>query len=241
MNENDYLLLDRYFNGLLSPEEAAQVRARTEVDTVFKDAFHLRLDMENFTLRAEKRKAFSATLERVGADYFQTADVKPLRGRLSWARWAAVAAGLALLLGVWWWMSQQHLPTYEQYADHAPLSLTVRGAADQAKFDAEAAFSRQDYAGALPALEQIVQAEPENLIAKFYQGICLLETNQGAKARDIWAPIAAGASALKSEAQWYIALSYLKEKNLSACQTALQAITPDAERFPDAQRLLKTL
>jgi hypothetical protein len=41
MNEQDYTLIQQYFNGLLSPEDASAVEARAATESVFGAAFAL--------------------------------------------------------------------------------------------------------------------------------------------------------------------------------------------------------
>lgn len=248
MNEQDSKLLNDYFNGLLSEAGAQQVRDRVAFDPEFAGEFSLRVAMAEYPNRAAQQKAFVHTLATVEQDFFQENSAEnappapPMTLNINWKRWAAaVAAGLVLLLGAVWFFNQSGLPHYAQYAQHAPLSLTVRGAADQSNSAAEKAFAAGDYAGALSALEQIAAADPGNTTAKLYQGICLLEMDRIAEARAAFAPIALGQSALRGEANWYIALSYLKEKNYNACNSSLQYIEPGADHYEAAQEIMKKL
>ncbi len=248
MNERDTTLLNNYFNGLLSPPEAQQVRERADDDPVFGQEFTLRAEMEAYPRRATQRQAFTDTLVAVEKDFFQDTTVEkaqstpPMTAKVNWGRWlAAAAASLALLGGAYWFLSQSTAPEYRQYAQYAPLSLTVRGESDNTVSAAEQAFASKNYAAALAALEQLLAQDPNNITAQLYKGICLLELDRPADARTAWNPLASGTSALKSEAQWYIALSYLKAHDNVACKSALESIEPGADRYKDAQDLLKKL
>jgi hypothetical protein len=247
MNERDATLLDDYFNGLLSPDEVQALHVRTAKDSAFADEFFLRQSMESFPRRAAARAAFSDSLKKVGDDFFPKKQSKKtdkqaftsLYGRS--LRWLAAAAAIALTAAAVWFLRPQGAPDYRQYAQHAPLALTELGATEQIKSQAEAAFNAQDFARALPALEEIARAEPGNLTARLYQGICLLEIDRAAEARAVLEPLAAGNSALRGEAAWYIALSYLQEKNVESCRAALQKIPAGADRRAQAEELLKRL
>ena len=247
MNEQDFTLLNDYFNGQLSPSDAQQVRERAAADPDFSQEFSLRQEMEAFPRRAAQRRAFTDTLVAVEKDFFrenaaENSQAPPrMTVKINWGRRLAVAATVLLLISAYWFFSQPATPEYRQYAQHAPLSLTVRGVADQSISDAEKAFAAKDYAGALAPLERILTADPGNITAQLYKGICLLELGRPAEARATWVTIANGQSALRSEAEWYIALSYLKEKNYAACKTALQNIESGADRYKDAEALLKKL
>lgn len=247
MNEKDYTQLDQYFNGELSPQEAEQVLARAGAEPDFAAAFAFRKDQEEFLQREEKRQALTRTLETVGRDFFLSGDSEksdtqsPVRSTFTRVRLLALAAAVALLIAAIWFFSRPGLPEYSAYARHEPLSLTVRGQNDQAKLTAQEAFNAGKYAEALTALDEVLKNEPGNITAQFSRGICLLETGQPAAARAAWEPLANGNSALKGEARWEIALSYLYEKNWSALKSALHQIEPGADHFEEAQKLLKSL
>jgi tetratricopeptide (TPR) repeat protein len=247
MDERDATLLNDYFNRLLSAEEARAVEARAAADVDFAAAFYLRKEMETFPHNEANRAVFAELLREVGSDFFpkkqpkktDKQDITLLYGRP--LRWLAVAASIVLVAAAIWFLSPKDAPDYRQYAQHAPLALTEMGASEQAKSRAEAAFNAQDFGQALSALEEIANAEPGNLTTQFYRGICLVELGRAAEARAVFEPIAAGNSALRGEAVWYVALSYLREKNAEACRGALQKIPVGADRRAQAEELLKRL
>lgn len=244
MNEQDNSLLNDYFNGLLAPDAAAAVEARAAREPEFGQEFALRRDMQAFPRRAEERRAFEATLTAVGADYFGTnkADNQPLVAhRPRNMRWLAAAASLALLAAALWFFTADRAPSYRQYAAHEQPSFTVRGASDQAAADAEKAFAAADYAAALGALERLAAERPGDVSVTLYRGICLIELDRMSEARGLLEPLAAGNSALRSEAQWYIALGYLKASDREACRAALARIQPGEARHEQARKLLKKL
>ena len=247
MNEQDFSLLDDYFNGLLAPDEARTVETRAAADAVCGRAFELRRQMEAFPFRTARRKDLSDTLAKVSTDFFQekgieTTENQPrMTARVTRLRWLAAAASLALLAIAVWFFTSTGSPSNRQYAQHAPLSLTVRGAADQAATAAEAAFSAKDYAAALAALDRLLAEQADDPTALLYKGICLIELNRSGEARAVLEPMADGNSALRSEAQWYVALSYLEEKNAAACKAALLKIAPGEKRYDQAQELSKKL
>src|SRR5690606_10037054 len=110
------------------------------------------------------------------ADFFKEADLKksgdqpPMTARITRLRWLAAAASLALVAIAVWFITSTGGPSYRQYAQHAPLSLTLRGAAEQAAADAEAAFNAKDYAAALSALDRLLAEQPGDPTALLYKG-----------------------------------------------------------------------
>lgn len=245
MNEQDFALINDYFNGLLSPEQAESVRARAATDAAFGQEFELRRRMEEFPRRAVRRKALADQLAVVGAEFFrENESERPeqtrMTAKINWRRWMAVAASLLLLASALWFM-QESQPSYSRYAQHAPLSLTLRGTVDQAATKAETDFNARNYASALTALDQLLAVQPDQLTARLYKGICLIELDRGAEARSVLEPLAGGTSALRAEAIWYVALSYLKEKDNANCRIALQRLREGDDHYEQAQQLLKKL
>ena len=247
MNEQDFSILDNYFNGLLSPEKAQVVEARAASDAEFGQEFALRQQMEAFPRRAAQRRAFADTLTTVSADFFQeekseAPENQPhITAKVTRLRWLAAAASLVLAVAAVWFFTSTGAPEYRQYAQHTPLSLTPRGDADEAANEADAAFNGKNYAAALSALDRLLTQQPDNVIAQLYKGICLIELDRAAEARGLLAPMASGSSALRSEAVWYVALSFLKEKNTAACRGELSKIPSGDARYGQAQELLKKL
>lgn len=243
MNEKDYTHLDDYFNGVLSPTDAQAVRERAAVDVEFGQAFSLMVDMHALPKKAAHRQAVKNTLEAVEKDFFteKAAEIAPMKAKSNLGRWLAAAASIVLVAGAYWFYSRPGAPEYHQYAQHAPLSLTQRGNAGQSASEAENAFATKHYAEALGRLELLLQNEPDNINAQLYKAICLIEMDKTPGARAVLIPIESGASALKGEARWYIALSYLKEKDYANCKTQLESIVAGADHYQDAQKLLKAL
>lgn len=242
MEKNDLDLLDQYFNGQLAPEAAAAVQARSRTDAEFGAEFDLRHRMDQWLRQEAGRNALRETLSQTGAAHFK-AEMQARPGGLFRNRSAlAAAAALAVIALATWFLWPAGAPAYGDYARHAPLYLVERGPGqDDPAAAAEAAFNRQDYATALTALDQVLARQPEQLTALLYKGITLLELQRPAAARAVLTPIAGGNSALRGEARWYLALSYLQEKNTAACAEALKSIASGEQRYEAAQALLKRL
>jgi tetratricopeptide (TPR) repeat protein len=243
MNELDTALLDNYFNGLLSAEEQAAVQARLTTDPDFRNEFALRQKMEDWPRQAAARQAVAETISAVGADFFKETLLEapvpaPLTARMNWQRWMlAVAASAALLVAAILFFQPSDAPGYRQYAQHAPLSLTERSAGDDLAVNAETTFNAQQYAEALGALERLLAVQPTNTTAQLYRGICLLELGRPAEARAAFEPLSTGVSAFRADAVWYIALSFLQEKNTVRCLESLRELAPGDAHYEQAQEL----
>ena len=246
MEEQDFQVLDQYFNGLLSEAEQQAVLERAAADPAFGQEFDLRRQLEDWPRREAQRQALAAQLPALGAEFFQEKEneqqapgLTVQRGRRRW--WLATAAVLALLVAAVWYFKVSQTSLYEQYAQYSALSFTERGDAAAAASAAETAFNARRYPEALEALDRLLAAQPDNAVAQLYRGLCLLELGRPAPAREALQPLAQGQTALRADAQWYLALSYLLENNKKGCREALQTLRPDQEHYEAAQALMRKL
>lgn len=245
MEEKDIQLLDDFFNDLLKADERQAVLDRAAADPAFAEEFELRQQMADWPRREAARKALRENLESIGAAFFDAPAEEqaspPMTAQVNWRRWVLAAAAVTLLGVAFWFLSRPEPSLYRQYAHYAPPAFTERGDAGNAAVRAENAFIAGRYAEALTALDQMLATQPENPAAILYKGICLLELNRPAEARAVLGPLAQGRSALRADAQWYSALSYLLESNPDACRNALLKLSPEQDHYEAAQKLLQQL
>ena len=245
MKEKDIQLLDDFFNDLLKEEERQTVLERAATDHEFAEELELRRQMSDWPRREAGRQALRENLETIGAAFFDAPAEEQappaMKASVNWRRWMMAAAAVMLLGVAVWFISRPEPSLYRQYAQYTPPSFTERGNVENAAAQAENAFKAGRYAEALAALDQMLVAQPENLTAILYKGICLLEINRPAEARAVLAPLAQGRSALRADATWYSALSYLLENNPEACKNALQALAPGEDHYEEAQKLIEQL
>jgi tetratricopeptide (TPR) repeat protein len=243
MEEKDTKLLDDFFNGLLSASEAEAFRARTVAEPELGRAFALRARMEQWVAREPGRNALSENLVDIGVDFFRDDSAQaPLKaGRVNpLRRWLLAAASVALFaFAVWFVQRGRPSSLYDQYAQLEPLALTERGTAtDSLASAAESAFNQKRYPEALNALEGLLAQHPDNAAAELYRGICLLQLKRPVDARRALEPLAAGPSALRADAIWQIALSFLSENNTADCAVWLRRLNTGDAHYKKAQELL---
>ena len=86
-----------------------------------------------------------------------------------------------------------------------------------------------------------MQQDSTNDLLRFYLGVAQLETDSVIIARTNLIKVANKESLLKYDATFYVALSYLKEKNTEQCKVWLHKIPKDAAVYGKAQELLNKL
>jgi tetratricopeptide (TPR) repeat protein len=237
--------IDRFLRGELPEEEKKALETELSQNADLASELALQKDMEAFLRKQTQRAALRDQLQAVGGEFFQPAE-KAEPGRIvslprrQTLRWVIGIAATVTLLLVARFLLQPNL--YDQFAQHPPLAMIEKSNEAQDNLAAmEAAFNQQDYARALPLLEAYQRQKPEDLQVELYLGICWLETQQYAKANTVFQKISQTESSFKDYGQWYLALSYLKQGNKTACRKILLEVPAESEFAAKAQKLLKRL
>ncbi|MBX2871461.1 MAG: hypothetical protein KTR30_05160 [Saprospiraceae bacterium] len=235
--------IEKYFNNELDEAERTAFDQELAEDAKLAKSFAQRKQMEDFLAVRPGREQLKAEIAELGDSFFSaaaepTAKTIPLRRRLYWIAGAAAAAIILLLLLPPWLNSP---PSYQQFADHRPLSMQERGTDQENLRQIETAFNAKNYSSALLLLEEHLQVQPDDQQAQIYASIAALELDQTDKAIAGLTPIGTGQSIYKATAQWYLALAYLKQENYEQSRAALSSIPAENYWYTKAQELLKKL
>ncbi|MFK8009418.1 MAG: tetratricopeptide repeat protein [Saprospiraceae bacterium] len=105
-------------------------------------------------------------------------------------------------------------------------------------------YNERNYSAAIPLLQNILEAEPQNSEVELVLGDCLLSINKTEEAMVHFNSILARKTNLYNDpAQWFLALSYLKQNEIEACKNALKNLidNPRADYHEEAKELLSKL
>lgn len=187
-----------------------------------------------------KQEALQKTLQQLNKEYFgaqrKSSPIISLK-KIRLAVTATAAAVIALLI---WQPWQKDI--YTRYADTEMIVNTERGEqADSLLNKATLAFNNKQFEEAAPLLQKVVALQPDNSLALFYYGVSLTHTDKLTTARRVLTQVYNGTSAYKHEAAFYIALSYIKEKNKENATEWLQKVPEDAAIYNKARQLLNDL
>jgi tetratricopeptide (TPR) repeat protein len=242
MDEEIYLLIDRYLANELSAEERRKFDENLRVDTELAEKVRVyRVLSENlrskFTREQEEiqlRESLSV-ISQLEFGTEKSARVISIR----WYHWAA-AASVALLAVVWFYTRTAAFPEYAQYAVHEPLSLAERGD-DSLKHQAEQAFNSKQYARAVAWFDRLLAIDPNDTELQLYKGVSLLELDRISEAELLFNGIKDSNSVYKDKAIWYLALSALKQKHYDQCKILLEKLPRDSEDYDAARKILDKL
>jgi hypothetical protein len=249
MKDKDYLNIEAYLQGELPAVEAADVETRAAAEPAFFAALEGRR-LLNDHLRAEAREpALRETLSQLTAKHFlneatstevprekgHQAKVKQLNPRSkSLTRWvtgvvAAAAVALLLIFGGRAVFNDQ-ASTYEQFAQHQPLSITERGEGDNGITDAEAAFNDGRYEEVIGPLVAYTTLNKDDARARLALGISYLETGDNAEAVRVLTEVAENGGSVAPYGNWYLALAAVHRNDNSAALRYLDRI-PAGDSF----------
>ncbi|MEJ6981860.1 hypothetical protein WG906_15435 [Pedobacter sp. P351] len=220
---------------LIQFENALKTDKDLQANLAFYQNVHSSLKMK--LVPDLKDQEFKASLSEISENYFRKeTKVISMRRYLAWT--SAIAAVFVLFL-IW---APWDKNLYRQYADTNMLAMAERGDKTEEQMQKAAdAFNKKDFSSAKKALEKVNKVEPENAMAQYYFAITLLETGEIQKSRKVLDEIFNGTSIFKYDAAFYMALSFLKEKDEQQSISWLKKIPADSDRYKKSQELLNKL
>lgn len=241
MNEQDHELIERYLSGDMDAGTRSAFEGRLEKEPELLQTLQTWRDVQE-TLRHSlqpdpQRDELKKTLHSL-RPVITKQPGKVVRFNRSLVAIASLAAAVALIL----YFSPWDKDLYQQYGAQEMISPAERSTgADTLLAEAAHQFNHHHYAQAIVTLDKVLAQQPDNAYAKYYRGLSYLENKQPALARPDLEAIYNGESVFKYEGAFYVALSYLKEKNEEKCIEWLKKIPADAENYHKAKELLEKL
>ena len=236
MQTNDYKLIDQFLRGELDEVAEQNLQERMQSDEEFAEEVRFQEEAKQFIQHREDRNQLKEQLFQLRQEAKKEAKVIPFRRKLIY--YLSAAAAIALICIFIWPFLFSNASLYDQYAQHEPLALQKRNENASIVEEAENAFNKKDYATAYTKLKAITTDDATNIQARLAYGISALETDRLEEAKQIFQEIAQGQSAVKDSANWYLALTFLKEKNEKQAAEILQLIPENTFWGKKAQELL---
>ena len=243
MNDQDYLLFEKYLAKELSPEELTLFENRLKNDSEFKKSLDTYKELNNFLAhKFENENAtndFQKNVKNISATYFNnaTSTTKIIKFK-AWQY--AMAASVVLFFGIYSY-NLFSVPSYSDFANYETISLSVRSSENRTLQNAETAFNDKNFIQAEKEFELLLKTDATNQEFQLYKAISEIELNKFNESEKALKNISSGNSVYKHQATWYLALIKLKQKEYKECATILHTIPQDADQYKLAQKLLKKL
>jgi tetratricopeptide (TPR) repeat protein len=244
--EELYDYIDDYLRGQLTPDQQETFETKMQTDATFaKTVAEQRALQEGITAFGQTQlKADLQTMHQqlFGADEQPAAEARVRR--LPW-RAIAVAASIAIIAMAGYWVFFTG-PDYEQlYAsnfEHYSINFTNRtNASEPGTVEIQQQYQRQEYGAALAGLERLANNQPDQPRLQLALGLAYLAENQlpeaAATLQTVDDPL------FQPTAQWYLALTYIRQKEKTKAIAILKPIAADSgsNRQQQAATLLEEL
>ena len=220
-NQELFEKIEGYLNKTLSQEELAAFEKELLASTALQEEVEKHRVLHE-TLSDTDTLAFREKLIRISQE-IKEEEQKSTSG--FWQYWK-IAASIVVIIGVsaLLWFSgfgkDQNQDLYATYYEPFPVEDTTRGEDTQDFAEVLTAYSKGEYQKILPQLQQIVNTKETDSFGSLssvnqfslYLGNSYINTNQEKKAIPVFESIAKS-SKYYENAQWYLALTYLKLKD----------------------------
>jgi len=253
--EEMYARIEDYLDGAMPEAERAVFEADLAADTALAvalaDVREARERLPRHWALAPDEAALRKTLEPLGQQFFgKNARSRPAQppkpGGSAHSLWLWLTALLAAALLAWllWPKAESEQRLYAEFRRFPEASFTLKSSgatSSQTLAQAETDFNQKNYAAALLTLRAHWAAQPEDLEARFFMGLCELELAQTEDAIATFSATADSGGVWAGESRWYLALSHLRNKNRAACAEILQKIQAGQPHYEEAKKMLGRL
>lgn len=253
--EDFYEQIEDYLDGLLKDEALRAFESAIAADAELRERLALHQALRRSMDGAAADGGLETTLKSVGSGYFKgilndeyrisNIEQRVPKFKGLWLGLVAVAAvSLAVLAVLWWPKTATKEQLYAEYRAFPQATFTTQGtgdSTDQLRLNVAQAFNRGRYDEALMNLRAYLQTSKgaTDQEARFYLGLCQLETGDTESAIVLFTSLAKGA--WRDEADWYLALTYLKTGRVGECREQLARIGTDNAHYKAASALLRKL
>ncbi|SMC98758.1 tetratricopeptide repeat protein [Pedobacter nyackensis] len=243
MNEEKLLTVARYLEGDMEPQEKQEFETLLQSDAELQElkAYYINVhqSLKMNIAPDETDQQVAATLATLGKQHFKNEATEQPSPRVvslqPYIKWLSVAAVLIIGLLVW---APWSANLYEKYTISKEMSVVERSDNGQNTLEKAADFyNAHDYASAEKLLQEVYKQEQANSLAAYYYGITLIETGKGDEARAVLSKLYDGESVFKFDAAYYIALSYVKQKDNSQALSWLSKIPQGSTNYDKAKEL----
>lgn len=238
-------LIKRYLANELSNDERYAFELEMENDPFLKDAID-GFEKSDESWTTKKLDALEENLHtQIDKKVTETESGKKVFF-MQFIRYAAAACIVGIVAFATWRFAFQKTASIDEQAIYAanfkPLTNPdgiVRGENDSTlESKAADAYEKEDYFGAVNYYEKLVAANPSNVKNNLFLAISFMATNQQKKAIDLLTKIT-DSEEFHFDVQWYLALAYLKNKDIQNASVHFQNLTKETNYYqPQAISIL---
>jgi hypothetical protein len=235
LSDDELALLDRHVSGKLDGSELEQVRHLIAENTVWREAYHLRM-----AIRETGRKTFHRDMRK----QFASIDQAP-RGSSVRPVWLGLAAGVALLISalLWFFPSDQNDDLLAEYVKFPNIVMPIQKSGSNFTNQQRAyqAYELNEYAQSIGLFQSLDSLSTPDSV---YLALSYLEEGDSDVALDLLGTLTTSKDLRWSQvAGWYRMWGLLKSGRETEAKQVLEHIrsTPSHRYQTNAESLLKEI
>jgi TolA-binding protein len=248
MIEFNYEIIDQYLAGELTGEELVAFEQQMQSNPALVNEVQLyktlggEIKQVNQTDKNEEN--LHRSISNLNKEYFKPKAPIVKMKKIWWMGIAAAVAAIVLLLVQPFagekFDNEKLFAHYSANTDE--LSSVQREGTDNPELvNAAELYNSKQYQLALPLLEKLVTAYPDDKDLLLAKGVSVLQNGKVESAIPIFNAISSTETVYKNSALWFKALSLLKMNKLAECVTVLRSLSTGADRYKQAQELIKKI
>lgn len=245
--EDLYTTIEKFINGELYGQELDEFEKKLQSDPSLAEEVKLfkqaKESLSDHFTHQEEESALNASLSEISPAYFKEknkqATIIPLIKKYGLAT-AGIAAAVAILII----FNPLQASLYDRFAEFPTAAFIEQGGSEEAELvPAQQAFNREDYEVARELFQQYLGQEnnKDDVEIQLYLGLCHLALEDFTSATEVFQSIHSGSSTYKNEGTWYLAMTFIRQKEWRKCRELLEQIPEGSSRKSKAQRLLKKI
>ena len=232
LKDTDYNLIDKYIQGKLTAEERKYFVTRQK-DTDFQKELDWRKDglaVFKKNGRLELKNRLKELDKEIVKKQEKTALQLAKTTTISVRSWLSIAAGLSIIIAMFWWWNTQPYNTDElfaQYYEPFPNVVAPLVKSETSSTEYEIAFQSYEQGNYEQAVDLLTKIESEE--GQFYLGLAYLGQENATKAiSHLVSTAKQPTNRFYQASQWYLALAYLKTNQPSKAIEILDLIQQDS-------------
>lgn len=236
MDRNELIAL--YLNKQLSDTQKKEFDHLIESDSGFAEEVLFQENLK-IVIEKEERETVKSRLQGFEKEEKSSSNFKKI--------WIAASAIILLGISGFWYLNSKTLNTEALYSENfepyrnivAPIVRNGNNVSD-IKTEAFKAYETKKYGLAIVYFNKLLKDNPDETIA-FYKANSLLALNKTEAAISIFEQNLKTPDSLNDKNNWYLALAYLKQKNVKKAKEILKKLKASSFKKESVEQLLKAL
>ncbi|MEM6516569.1 MAG: hypothetical protein AAF688_10340 [Bacteroidota bacterium] len=235
---NTHPLIEKYFEGSLSPKEQQEFEILLKKDSAFYEAFEFQKDVKKALIESKKDKLRKSLIDN------QRNENKSSRIKYLLVASVVIALGVLSIVFVMNTKTSDYQQLYVENFEPYPniIAPPVRGSDDLSQIQKDfMPYQKENYEVAVKIFEQRYQ-ETNAPFYLFYQGVTALKLGNTDEAIVLFEKQIKHKDRFKNYSKWYLALAYLKKEDIDKTEILLnQIVDKQTYRYKSAQKLLEKI